>query len=159
MENKNVGFLILGISVLVVVIIFLFNNALKDIVGASCGLEHSESCPMFTSINQQTYLSLSIAGVLFIIGLALLFSKPEKQVVIQKVKEKEKKKKIDISDLNSEEKKVFNIIREKNAAFQADLIEQTGFGKVKITRILNRLESKGLVERKRRGMTNVVVMK
>ena len=31
--------------------------------------------------------------------------------------------------------------------------------KVKITRILDKLEASGLVERKRRGMTNVVMAK
>ena len=40
----------------------------------------------------------------------------------------------------------------------ADLIEKTGFGKAKMTRIIDRLEGKGFVERKRRGMTNVVVL-
>ena len=31
--------------------------------------------------------------------------------------------------------------------------------KVKVTRILDKLEGRGLVERKRRGMTNVVMLK
>ena len=35
----------------------------------------------------------------------------------------------------------------------------TGFGKVKITRVIDRLEGKNLIERRRRGMTNVVVFK
>jgi len=33
-----------------------------------------------------------------------------------------------------------------------------GIGKVGMTRMLDKLESKGLVERKRRGMNNVVVL-
>ena len=43
--------------------------------------------------------------------------------------------------------------------FQPDLADKTGFSKVKVTRILDRLEGKQLIERKRRGMTNVVVLK
>ena len=43
--------------------------------------------------------------------------------------------------------------------FQADLIDKSGLGKVKISRILDRLEGKGLIERKRRGMNNIVVFK
>ena len=50
-------------------------------------------------------------------------------------------------------------MEEHRTIFQADLIEKTGFGKAKMTRILDRLEGKGFVERKRRGMTNVVVIR
>ena len=51
------------------------------------------------------------------------------------------------------------MIQNNKAIFEADLIYKTGFGKAKMTRIIDRLEGKGFVERKRRGMTNVVVMK
>jgi uncharacterized membrane protein len=43
--------------------------------------------------------------------------------------------------------------------FQSDLVEGTGMQKVKITRLLDRLEGLKLIERKRRGMTNVVILK
>ena len=68
-------------------------------------------------------------------------------------------KKIDLSGLRPEEKQIFNFVKENGAIFQADLIEKTGFGKAKMSRIIDRLEGRGLVERKRRGMTNVVVLK
>ncbi|MEK6845043.1 MAG: MarR family transcriptional regulator [Nanoarchaeota archaeon] len=50
-------------------------------------------------------------------------------------------------------------MQNNKAIFQAELIEKTKFGKAKITRILDRLEGKGFVERKRRGMTNIVVLR
>ena len=43
--------------------------------------------------------------------------------------------------------------------FQADLIEKLNLGKVKVSRILDRLENKNLIERKRRGMNNLIVLK
>jgi uncharacterized membrane protein len=43
--------------------------------------------------------------------------------------------------------------------FQAELIEKTDFNKVKVSRILDKLEGKGLIERRRRGMTNLVLLK
>ena len=86
------------------------------------------------------------------------FSWPQEKIIVKKVKERKQKKKIDTSDLKSEEKKVFSLARESKAIFKADLIEKTGFGKAKMTRIIDRLEGKGFVERKRRGMTNVVVL-
>ncbi|MBS3079995.1 MarR family transcriptional regulator [Candidatus Pacearchaeota archaeon] len=162
MENKYVGYLLLGISILIILIIFMFNSAMKEIIKSSCGLAHDGSiCPMSKNVQQQTYLALSIVGLLIIVGFILVFSKPQKEIVIQtKTIEKRKpKKKIDLSGLKKDEKQVFELIQDNKAIFQADLIEKTGFGKAKMTRIIDRLEGRGLVERKRRGMTNVVVLK
>ena len=50
--------------------------------------------------------------------------------------------------------------REKSngTIFQSDLVEKSDFSKVKVSRILDKLEGRQLIERKRRGMTNVVVL-
>ena len=160
MENKNVGYLILGISLLIIVIIFIFNNAMTTIVKEGCPYAHAGySCPAFKTITQQTYLSLSIVGLLVIIGFILIFSKPEQKIIIRKIKENIKKKEIDMSDLKSEEKQVLKLIIEQKAMFQADLIEKSNMGKVKVSRILDKLEGRGIIERKRRGMNNLVVLK
>src|SRR3989344_5245527 len=159
MENKNVGYLLLGVSILVAIIILLFNSAMKSIVDATCLLEHGSSCPMYKTISQQTYLSFGIVGLLIIVSFVLIFSKQTEKIIIKKVEQKKTKNKIDVSALRSDEKAALKLIQENKAIFQADLIEKTGFGKAKITRILDRLEGRGFVERKRRGMTNVVVMK
>lgn len=160
MENKNVGWMIIGISLLVVVIIFIFNNAMKEIIMQGCPAAHGGyACPAYGTINQQTYLALSIVGILAVFGFVLIFSQQKEKIIIRKVREHNHKKEIDTSDLNKEEKQVLEIIQENKTIFQAGLIEKTGFGKAKITRILDRLEGRGIVERKRRGMTNVVVLK
>ncbi len=161
MENKFVGYLLLGISILFIIIILMFNSTLKEIISSSCGAEHSIVCPMNQTVNQQTYLALSIVGLLLIVGTVLIFSKPQKEIIFKTktIEKKAQKKKIDTSELKSEEKSVFELIQNNKAVFQADLIEKTGFGKAKMTRIIDRLEGRGLVERKRRGMTNVVVLK
>lgn len=160
MENRNVGWLILGLSVLIVFIILLFNNAMKNIIDAGCPMAHEGTyCPAYGTVNQQTYLSLSIVGILAIIGIVLIVSKPKEKIIVKKVKEHETRKVFDTSELRSEEKNVLKIIQDSTAIFQSELIEKTGFGKAKITRIIDRLEGKGFVERKRRGMTNVVVLK
>lgn len=161
MENKHVGWLIIGIAALIVIIIFLFNSALREIVKESCTVAHGDFnlCPMYNTINQQTYLSLAVVGLLVIIGLILMFSKPLERVVVRKIKDKVEKKKIDLSDLRKEDKQVLKLIQNDGAIFQADLIEKTGFGKAKVSRIIDRLEGRNFVERKRRGLTNVVVSK
>ena len=160
MENKNVGYLLLGLSILIIFIIFLFNNAMKQIIMEGCPASHGGyTCPAYKTINQQTYLSLSIVGLIIIIGFTMIFVKPKEKIIIKRIKEKQPQKQIDTSQLKPEEKQILSLIQESKAIFQADLIEKTGFGKAKVTRILDRLEGQGVVERKRRGMTNVVVLK
>jgi hypothetical protein len=156
MENKYVGYVLLGVSILVLINIFVFNSMLGSFSVDTCT---PEGCLYHNSFNSLIYLSYGIVGLLFMVGLILIFSKPQKEIVVKKIKERIKKKKIDTSDLKPEEKQVFNLVKENKAIFQSDLIEKTGFGKAKMTRIIDRLEGKDFVERKRRGMTNVVVMK
>ncbi len=65
-----------------------------------------------------------------------------------------------VRTMKPEEKKIYNILNgAEGAIFQAELVEKSGYSKVKVSRILDRLEGKGLVERKRRGMTNIVIAK
>mgnify|MGYP001569771165 CR=1 FL=1 len=162
MENKYVGYMLLGISVLIIIIIFMFKSALINFVDASCTIAHGgEYCPMYDTIDQQTYLALGIIGILIIVALMLIFSKPQERVIVKtKTIEKKLQKKImNTDELKKEEKHILGLIQASKTIFQADLIEKTGFGKAKMTRTIDRLEGKGLVERKRRGMTNIVVLK
>jgi len=161
MENKNIGWLLLAVSLLIMIFTFFYSNALDDAVRTSCFLQHGdvESCEMFDSVTKQTYFALSIAGVLLIVSLFLIFAKPDEKIIVKKIKEKKVQKNVDLSGFRREEKEVYNLVKESGAIFQADLIEKTGFSKARMTRIIDKLEGHGLVDRKRRGMTNVVVLK
>lgn len=156
MENKTVGWIITGIAVLMAVIVWIFNNALKRIVGDTC--THGDSCSMYDTIAIQTWVSLAIVGVVLIIGIVLVFVKPKEKIIVKTIKEKKKKK--DYSGLDRREKEVVDLLlNEGNAMFQADLMEKLNIGKVGVTRLLDKLESKQIIERKRRGMNNMVVLK
>ncbi len=156
MENKNVGLLIIGIAIVIGVIVWIFNSAMTSIVGQTCS--HGPSCTMYDTIRTQTWLSLAIAGVILIIGLVIMLTKPKEKIVVKTLKEK--KKKLNLNGLDGQEKKVVEILQEENGTmFQASLMEKLGIGKVGITRLLDKLEAKQLIERKRRGMNNVVVLR
>ena len=156
MENKNVGMLIIGIAVVIGIIVWIFNSALVTIVGTTC--THGPSCTMYDTIRTQTWLSLSIAGVILVIGLFIMFIKPKEKIIIKT--KKEKKKKLNLEGLDKNEKKVIDILQGENGAiFQSTLMEKLEIGKVGITRLLDKLEAKQLIERKRRGMNNIVVLK
>lgn len=162
MENKHVGYILLGISSIIILIIFMFQRALTSFVDASCTLAHgTDSCPMYDTISQQTYLALGIVGIIVITSIVLIIAKPTERVIIKKrtTQKQPERKIISDSELTREERRILEIIQKNKAIFQATLIEQTGLHKAKMTRIIDRLESRGYVERKRRGMTNIVVLK
>ena len=158
MKNRNVGFLVIGIALVIVVIVLIFNAGLKNIVGETC--THGASCSMYDTIATQTYISLAIAGLIFVIGLFLVFAKPEEIVIVKKIKDKIKKKKIDLSGLGKDEKRAVKMLQEENGViFQKELMDRLEIGKVGMTRLLDKLEAKQIIERKRRGMNNIVVLK
>ena len=164
MKNRAVGLIIIIIALLIGIIIYLFNKALTDIVSSSCS--HGPTCPMWGSIEFQTNISLIILIFVLAVGIYLFFKEEEKVIKIKKIKTPSEQKNITkedykniLSKLKKEERFVFEtIIKEGSGIFQSDLIEKTNLSKVKISRILDKLEAKGLIERKRRGMTNFVVI-
>ena len=147
---------IIGIALALILIIFIFKGALEQIVREGC--TEGPTCPMFGTINQQTWLALGIVAILIIIGLVMIFTKPRERIIVKKVTER--KKKIDLSKLDAKEKELIRLLEKENGTiFQAELMEKLEIGKVGITRLLDKLEAKQIIERKRRGMNNVVVLR
>jgi len=164
MENRKVGYLIIGMAVVIGIIVLLFNNALRSIVTATCS--HGPSCSMYGNINTQTTVSLLLIGVIVIIGLVFIFNKEKERIIVRTKKIKDEfaekvkeEKEENLKLLDREEKIIYQILMKEGSIFQADLVEKSGFNKVKVTRILDRLEGKQLIERKRRGMNNIVILK
>lgn len=167
MRNKVVGLIVIGIALLIGFVIYSFNTAMTDIVNTSCS--HGSTCPMWGTIDFQTNVSIGVMIFVIAIGIYLIFFSKEERIVtkIHRVKEQIQPKKISkdnyreiMKDLDKDEKKILeNIIDSKGSMLQSDIVAKTGFQKVKVTRILDRLEGKGIIERKRRGMTNVVMLK
>jgi len=160
MENKNVGFLIIGIAVVMLIMIFMFNSVIKDNLDLTC--THGPTCEMYSSLNIQTWISYILAGIILVIGFLIMFIKPKEKIIEKIITKKviEKKKPIDKSKLDKKEREVVEILEKENGTmFQADLKEKLDIGKVGLTRLLDKLEAKQIIERKRRGMNNIVVIK
>ena len=61
---------------------------------------------------------------------------------------------------NPDEKRIISlIIEEGGTIFQSQLVDRSGYSKSKVSLILDRLEAKKILERKRRGMSNAIVLK
>lgn len=61
---------------------------------------------------------------------------------------------------NADERSIVQlIVDEGGTIFQSELVERSGFSKSKVSLVLDRLEARRVLERRRRGMSNVVVLK
>jgi len=62
--------------------------------------------------------------------------------------------------LSGNEVKIYNLIRESGGvAFQSEIVEALNLSKSTASITLDRLEAKGLIERRKRGMSNIIVAK
>ncbi len=160
-NSKTVGSLLVGFSIILLFLLTFvkIDNDKKSAIlcqeFSKDGLDMKD-CPVHKSnFSWIIILSYGISFIVLAIGVILLF-------IPRFFKEESKKefKQFDISKLSEEEKKFYDIIKNKGgSSYQTDLINETSFSKVKTTRILDRMESRGMVERKRRGMTNIIVLK
>lgn len=156
MENKYVGGIIIGVSLVMSFMIILFNTALRDIINATCS--HGPECSMYSTLGFYNWFSIILVAIIFVIGLSIFFRKPKERIVLKKIKEK--RKKLNMEGLDKDERKVITLLQnEGGAIFQKTLMEKLEIGKVKTTRLLDKLEAKQFIERKRRGMNNMVVLK
>ena len=157
-NQRKLGYILIGFAVLLgIVLIFVKTNVDKQ-EAFLCDTIHSNpslnlgQCPAHNSPN--SWLILVAFGVAFIILVSGSY------MVLLPVRKEEDFKKIDISKLDEEEKDVYDLLKKNEGSlYQSDLIKETEFSKVRITRILDKMASKGIIERKRRGMTNIVILK
>jgi uncharacterized membrane protein len=159
MDQKIIGIVVAAFGVLLILISISFTQehmARGMELHKICSLDPAV-CP-FIEIPWQGMFSIGIGALYVLIGL-LMYLKPfgkAREVSGHELSDARKK----LKGLEGDERDVFNTIIEENGMiFQSTLMEKTGLSKVKVTRVLDKLENKKLVERKRRGMTNVVVLR
>lgn len=163
---KSIGYLLIGFSVILFVVLSFIKIQVDKQSAFLCEKFHENKldmneCPVhknnsfWANISWTILSAFGIDFLIFGVGVYIIF--------FQKTYSKELKKEfkeIDLSMLSDEEKKIYEIVKGKDGfAYQGDLMKETEFSKVKITRILDKLESKDILERRRRGMANIIVLK
>lgn len=157
MKDRHVGLMLVAVAALVGFLIWSYDNALTTIVNTTC--THGAACPMYATIDAQRNASYALAALVAVAGLYFVFFKKEEQLPAAPF-ERRSKAAADLSKLEGDEKTVASYIQEAGGSlYQSDLVAKTGFSKVRVTRILDKLEHDGVIERKRRGMTNIVVLR
>ena len=157
MKQQHLGLIILALAIAMSAVSYWFTTDLNSYLHNYC-TDVDGSCPHAGSLPPQSYVAFTLDFVLAVFGIYLLRPPPasmESQVSLERKAELERAS----GSLEGEEKQVFGIVLREGLVFQGKLISETGFSKVKVSRILDRLEAKKLIERRRRGMSNVVVPK
>ncbi len=156
-NTKYIGLALIALGIALTAITYGISESMLKIAdsthGGSC--ESFETCP-HVSVLTQTYPVYFVSFAVLAIGifLAVFGGPPEKQG------DRKKKWEEAMGGLGPDEKAVFGkLIEAGGVMFQSELVEQTGFPKAKVSRVLDRMEAGGLLERKRRGMTNAVILK
>lgn len=155
MKTKSIGIILIIVAIILALILISFTLQLQGHAAASCScMQEEQECAM-QGLPWQSYLGFLFVLALIALGIYLLVKKEEKEI---KFRPKDAKK--ILNQLDKDEKKIYKLILDaQGTIFQSELVEKSGFDKVKVSRILDKLEGKQLIERRRRGMTNVVVLR
>ncbi|MBD3156076.1 MAG: MarR family transcriptional regulator [Candidatus Aenigmarchaeota archaeon] len=156
MDQKYLGIAIIIVSIALFFVVYSVTNKLKDISESQCGCE-PDTCPMSGGVPLETYVALTLTVMMGVFGVVLMLR--SRKLDTMKVKKNKRISRM-IKKLDDDQKKLYNLVEDSEGViFQGDLVDESGFSKSKVSRTLDKLEGKGLIERKRRGMSNVIVLK
>lgn len=163
LSTRTVGLTIMIAAIVVFIAGFIYTSQAEKalLVGhqitASGECVHAQGaiCPFeeLHALSVPKYVGGIIDAAVFAFGFWLFMQKkPEEKTVI--------KAKALAKGLVGEEAQVFDaLVQSEGMLFQNELVETLGSSRVRITRALDKLEGKGLIERRRRGMTNAIILK
>lgn len=188
LNQKRLGYILLGISFLLIVILVLVKIQddkqgafLCELVAKDPSLTMAD-CPAHERTSSWLILAaFGFALLILVSGIYLLLpqlsSQVSKSASASGLRKESKSEKVssefentasntkdihvvDISRLGDDEKKIYNLLKSRDGSmYQSDIMRETQMSKVKVTRVLDKLEGRHIIERKRRGMTNIVILK
>ena len=163
--TRYIGIILAIIGIANFIIMYNFSIELIQLIdsehGGSC--LSFEGCPHVAVLNQ-VYVGYGISAAVMFIGILMAIfggcKTEEEPAKGEKPAHKKGSWEETLRTLTGDEKLVYETIVAANGVmFQSDLVEKSGFPKAKVSRILDRMEASGMVERKRRGMSNAIILK
>ncbi len=161
MKGKYVGMAIIVFSLVLLVVLSVVKSNIDAQEVFLCEEVHKDptvdmaQCPAHTSNN--SWLMIAAFGIVFAMlafGVYLVLVPAQTEESSHEVND------IDVAALDEEERKIVQLLQESSgSAYQSDLVKATEWSKVKVTRVLDKLEQKSLIDRRRRGMANLIILK
>lgn len=157
------GLTLIIASILLFIIGFIYTNQAEKALLAGhqittsgeCVHPQGAICPFeeLHALSIPKYVGLLVDVLIFAFGFWLFVQKKPEEKALAKARKAAK-------ELGGEEAKVFDaLVQSGGLLFQNELVEKLGSSRVRVTRVLDKLDAKGLIERRRRGMTNAIILK
>ena len=163
MDNKRLGLIIIGLSVVFSLFLWGFNSQLTQLQVDSCACENTCDATHESSF-------LVHGGIAFIfatlsLGIYLLFFEKSHKTLVKKLKEdssiksSEERFNLILMGLNEDEKKVLTAVKNQDGITQHTLGIRTNLHKSKLSIIVGILEEKGLIKKEKKGKTNQLFLR
>ncbi len=150
-NNKRLGVVLIVISLIVggIFVYYISNLTQKS---QELGCFDDMGCSTIERGLSISHIAVGIFSFILALGFYLIFFTRERII---------EQKEYDVSKLSREEKELFLFIKENkdSGIYQSNIIEKFNYPKSKVSRLLDKLEARQLIERKRRGMTNIIFLK
>lgn len=155
-KNSYIGIGLIAIAIVLALIIGSLRVVEAQAQADACGMP-LEECPHAKNLPPEIYAGYSISVIIGLIGAYLIINDLRSAKFRSQSAEEFHKV---ASVLKGDEKNLYDLVASSDGVmFQSDLVEKSGLQKVKVSRVLDRLEAQGFLERRRRGMSNVVILK
>ena len=160
---RVIGVTLIGLAIVLIVILSLVKQQndkegafLCKMVANTPGMS-MDQCPAHQDPTSWLLLiGFSIAFIVLASGILLILL----TFSMQPLNTDTPRQTVDSSKLDEDSRKVYDLLVQKEGSmYQNDLIKETGFSKVHITRVLDKLEASKILERRRRGMSNIVILR
>ncbi len=161
MENKKLGFLIIGMSIVLGFIMFSFIGRL-NVQSEASQCSPTEECQRVNSMLGLSHMAIGFISFIFALGFYLLFFNKGEEAILKRLEEdkdarlEEGKFDVALKMLDENEKKVINAVKEQDGITQTTLRYRTDLSKAKISQILTDFEKKNLIKRIQKGKTYAV---
>ena len=144
MDNKKLGVILIGISLILGLIILSYNSMLETQAEASCNCLQMEDgfCPHKEHTPWQAYAGMIVLSGMGALGIYLVFFEKSQKAVIaalqkqRQLKLEEEKFNILMKGITHEEKLVMKAVKEQDGITQQTLRLRTGLHKSKLSIVL-----------------------
>src|SRR3989338_1687573 len=166
--QKKISLSIISFAIVLTILLIFVKQDLDERDTYLCQMFHENpgldmlQCPAHTT-NTSWYIVAAFGFAFLVLGAGIYVLISSFDTTSTKTTsniEQQEYAPIDLNQLDDEEKKIFHHIKEHDGSmYQSDLMKQLNVSKVHMTRILDKMEGKKIIERKRRGMTNIVILR
>jgi len=158
MENKKLGGVILGISIVASILAFSFLGVLgKQTSALQC--YPTNECQRVESLLGLSHIAVGLISFIGALGIYLLFFSTSEEAILKRLEE-EKNKRIELDKfdlilkaMDENEQKVLKAIKEQDGITQSTLKFRADLSKAKVSQILTDFEKKNLIRREVKGKT------